>query len=90
MSANPRLQYLAALGRLDSILYFGVYAAAGSRGGFFVVWGFRGKVVKPWRFAVGVGGARSSLLESPSAIRVLQSGRPNSGKALKGLFLNWA
>ena len=31
-----------------------------------------------------------SLLESPRAIRVLQPGRPNSGKALNGLFLQWA
>lgn len=44
MSANPRLQYLAALGRLDSILYFGVYAAAGSRGGFLLCGAFVGRL----------------------------------------------
>lgn len=61
MSANPRLQYLVALGRLDSILYFGVYAAAGSRGGFFVVWGFRGTAIyfferKPMYVYIECGG----------------------------------
>ena len=40
--------------------------------------------------ASGVKGHPSSLLGNLSAIRVLQSGRPNSGKALKGLFLQWA